>query len=261
MKGLTALLHRLLRRLVLIADDGFLSVLWRAYPVCPLPALPPVPGVIQARFIGTDASDVNLGSTLHIKYAGAAPTISQLQTFATAIGTAWASQMAPITDTGFTLTKIECADLSSSTAAVAEVPVSHPGTRAGVALPLNVAFTLQELTQLRRRGGHWHIQLRAGVQADLASPQDWAPAFVSDVINAANAWLGLIAGDGWPGAGQITFVGVQYYGPPNRTITGSTGRVRTVSTLLEVPQTYTVTGLNANTRLGSQRRRLGKSGG
>lgn len=76
-----------------------------------------------------------------------------------------------------------------------------------------------------------------------------------------NNFLGGIAAAGWSGAGTLGTVGVQYYGPPNRTITGSTGRVRTVSTLLATPVVWPVTGLNANARLGSMRRRLGKSGG
>lgn len=216
--------------------------------------------VLSVRLVGSDASDAKLGTRFFIAYAIGAPTVAECDTFATAVATAWNSNLAAFTDEGFTLTTVDVADLSSDTSSVGVATVSHAGTRSGTALPLSTCFSLQYLTTLRRRGGHWHGQWRFGVQGDLANVQTWESTFVSGVEGNFLDFMEAVEAAGWSGSGALSHVGVQYYGPPNRTVTGSTGRVRTVSTLLETPVPYPVIGYNAFTRLGSQRRRLGKSG-
>lgn len=222
-----------------------------------MPALPPVPSVLRLRWIGTDAADTAVGSHLFFRYGGTAPSSAQLATQAAAWGNIWATNMAPITDVGYTLSVIEIIDLSSPTSATTETPVSHAGTRTGAALPLNVAFTVGLTTNLRRRGGHWHAQVRCGVQGDLNNPQQWTAAFVSAFTTAWTGFVGGIQNSLWSGATSMAPVGVQYYGPPNKLVTNSSGRVRTVSSLLATPVVYPAQAFTYRTRLGSARRRLG----
>jgi hypothetical protein len=223
-------------------------------------ALPPVPKVVQVRMIGADDNDNEVGTHFDVSFSGAQPTVAEITSFADSIFGFWATYIAPLTPTDFSLKAVKCADLTGPTAAVGEYTGSSPGTRGSTFLPLSVAFTLQFQTLLRRRGGKWHAQLRVGIDSDLANAQTWENGFISTVIPAWEAFMSVVLGAGWAGAGSLAHVGIGYYGPPNRTITGSTGRVRTVSTLLEVPDIYPVVGYAAYNRLGSQRRRLGKSG-
>lgn len=222
-----------------------------------MPKLPDVHQVIRMRWIGTDAADLAVGSHITWQYVGSAPTSAQLGTTATAWGNLWATNMAPVTDTGYTLTTMEIIDLSSSTSATVEQPMSHAGTRTGAQLPLNVAVNVGAITPLRRRGGHWRAMVRGGVQTDLATPQTWTPAFVSAFTSAWFNWLVGMQGALWSGATALNGIVVNYYGPPNIVKTSASGRVKTVSSLLPVPNTYPITNWAIKTRLGSQRKRLG----
>lgn len=225
-----------------------------------MPALPPVTRVVRIRLISTESTDLSIGSSFFLQYSGSAPSAPQLTTFNTSVGTAWAADIAPLSPQDLTLTEVISVDLSSNSSSQAATTVSHAGTRAGGGLPLNVAFSLQNHTQLRRRGGHWRQQLRVGTTTDLASQSNWTSAFVTAVESGWQSFITACETAEWPGAGSMVAVGIQYYGPPNRTITSSTGRVRTVSTLLPTPVVWPITGYGAFPRLGSQRRRLGKSG-
>lgn len=228
-----------------------------AYPSAEVPALPAVPSTLRVRWIGTVSGAPPIGSHATFRYVGAAPTSAQLLAVAPAWSTAWNTNLAPLTDPGFTLTQLEIIDLSSSTGAVAEYVTSHAGTRVGAATPLNSCFTCDFLTPLRRRGGHWHVQQRVGTVQDLASEVAWTTAFVTAAVSGIQAFFAGITASLWAGATSMSQVGVQYYGPPNKTVTSSSGRVKTVSTQLAVPQVYPVTGFLGRSRVGSQRRRLG----
>lgn len=225
-----------------------------------MPALAPVAKVVAVRMLGVDAADNRVGTHFDISYASAAPTVAQLNTFATAVATAWESDLVGLVSTDFTLDLVTAVDLTSPTASSGEAVVSHAGTRSGTALPLSAAFTLNYLTGLRRRGGRWHGQHRFGVIGDLQTPQTWTSSFITSVLTSWGNFMTAVLAAGWASSGSLAHVGVQYYGPPNRTITSSTGRVRTVSTALVTPGQYAVTGYAAYSRIGSQRKRLGKSG-
>lgn len=232
-----------------------------------VPALPPVPDVIRTRLLVSDAHDNEVGTSFFMSYSGTAPTITLLNTFATAVATAWNTDIAPLTGTADTLTTVDVADLTSSSSAVGSATVSHAGTRAGGDLPLSAAFSIQYHTLLRRRGGRWHGQQRWGTLSDLNDAQTWQTTFVSAALAGWTSFISAVAADVWSGGGTLAHVGVQYYGPPNKTHTSGSGRVSTVSSLagtpgadLTAPVVWPVVGYGAFTRLGSQRKRLGKSG-
>lgn len=225
-----------------------------------MPALPPVPKVIKVRLIGNSSNDSDVGTGFDISYSGSAPSIAELNTFAAAIGTAWNSTLGALADVNFTMTTCEVADLTSSTAFTGSATFSHAGTATGATLPLSVAATVDYLVNLRRRGGHWHGQWRLGTQSSVSTSQVWSTTFTGNLVAEMTAFIVDVVAATWSGAGTLAHVAVGYYGPPNRTITSSTGRVRTVSTLLAVPDVFPVVGYRAFTRFGSQRRRLGKSG-
>ena len=209
--------------------------------------------------IGSDASDIEVGTHFTMAYSGSAGTAAEYSTFATGVSSAWNTNLAGLTPTDFSLTSVTVEDLTSASSPVGAWTGTIAGTRSGSGLALNVAFSLEYKTNLRRRGGRWHGQHRFGVDADLATVQTWTTGMITSVLTDWTAFIAAVAADVWSGGGALTHVGVQYFGPPNRTITGSTGRVRTVSTPLVTPVQWPVTSYGAKPRLGSARKRLGKN--
>lgn len=219
-----------------------------------------MPKVIEVRVLGNEEGEVHFGSRVFLQYSGTGGTTAEYNSFASSVASAWSSDLAASTTADYTLTEVQVIDLSSATSPTGLWTGTEVGTRAGAALAQNVAYTLNYETALRRRGGHFHGQWRWGTASDLANSRNWTTGAVTSLNANFVSFMTAILADVWSGGTALAHVGVQYYGPPNRTITGSTGRVRTVSTLLAAPVTYSVTGYAAFTRLGSQRRRLGKSG-
>jgi hypothetical protein len=108
----------------------------------------------------------------------------------------------------------------------------------------------------RYRGGKPRSYVPWGTADDLGDRQDWD----SGVLTAFHTgWSAIISAleAAYP-IGAATFVSmcaVSYYGPPNRTITGSTGRVRTISTVRAVPLVDDWSTFSVVQKIGSQRRR------
>ena len=94
-----------------------------------------------------------------------------------------------------------------------------------------------------------------GTATDLETRQTWTTDAQSAFQAVFEAIYGSMTGSSADGCTVGDPVNVSYYGPPNRIITGSTGRVRTVSTVRATPIVDTALGGTVNLHLGSQRRR------
>jgi hypothetical protein len=146
-------------------------------------------------------------------------------------------------------------DLSSSSGATAVANTSWAGTRAGTEIAAQVAMDIRYLIARRYRGGKPKGFWPFGVQADQVDVSHWVTAFASTSATDFAAFITAIVGAGWAGAGTLTHVNVSYYAgftaiarPPFRT--------RNVNTLRPGgPITDLVTGYQADTQFGSQRRR------
>lgn len=223
-----------------------------------VPALPPIAKVIRVRVIGTDSADNEVGTHFTLQYTGTAGTTAEYNTLATTISNEWNTYLAPVTPSDFTLTSVVIQDLSSATSPQGMWTGTIAGSRSGSGLPLNVAFSLEYQTNLRRRGGRWHGQWRFGVDGDLATQQTWSGSAITAFLTAFEDFIAAVIAAVWSGGGALTHIGVQYNGPPNRIVTSASGRVHTASTPLVTPLPYAVVSYAAKPRLGSQRKRLGK---
>src|ERR1700757_1268193 len=108
-----------------------------------MPALPPVPdcvSVILNLGTGTDKSSI---TRLHWSYSGGAPTTANCLTLATAISTAWNTNMPGYYHPDVELLNVTVSDLASSTGASAEYAANIVGTRSGGPLPAGAAPPLQ----------------------------------------------------------------------------------------------------------------------
>lgn len=219
-----------------------------------MPALPDVPQVIKARLhydVGTDAQAVNI---VHLKYSGAAPSPADMNTYCTSFNALTAAEWPIYQDSETTYLGIDVVDLTTPTSSAGAAGTSVVGTRAGSLLSASACVLIDYPIGRRYRGGKPRTYLPWGTSNDLDTRQTWSsPAtFHTGWSAIVNAFL---AAGPIGSAVVLGLVSVSYYGPPNRTITGSTGRVRTVSTVRAAPIVDALSTFNVSAKVASQRRR------
>lgn len=166
-----------------------------------LSALPPVPGVCKA-IIGWFVGDKAAANVLHFQYtpATSAPAAyvsalaSGLAAAVEAQSALWSSE---VTFAGVTVT-----DLSSDTGFVDEEGAETVGIRTGLAIPGNVAVLASYEVARRYRGGHPRTYWPWFTITDLASPQTWEGASVTEAEDSTEAIIG--AGNDAEGGGTTT---------------------------------------------------------
>lgn len=223
-----------------------------------MPALPSVPKVLQLAVQTTKTSVPDLFiNRVHYAYTGTAPTSAELSAFASTVLTAWGSAFAPSCPDNTHFVGLVAIDLSSPTAATAEVTDSIVGTEAGLLLPADVCFVLSATVGRRYRGGHPRSYLPFGVQQDLQTPRTWTSAFITAVTTANAGLVTAIEGAGWAGAGTLSPVNVSYYEGFTAVVNPITLRTRDVPKLrVGGPIVDPITGYVGRAQLGSQRRRV-----
>ena len=219
-----------------------------------MPPYPPVAGVLRCTFKMVE--QINFGSRIFLAYSGTAPSNAQCVTFATALGTAWNTDLAPLCNTGCVLHEVDVVDLSSPTAGVGTASVSHTGTRSGSAPLLNTCATLNYEIARRYRGGKPRGFWRFGVNGDLATENTWDATIIAAVEADFASFIAACAAAGWSGAGTIGQVNVSYF-EGFTTHTGTTGRVSNIpKPRVGGPITDPITGYVMDAYLGTQRRRI-----
>lgn len=224
-----------------------------------MPALPPAPSVIRLEFLQTLNATTNSFLRLHFEYSGSAPTVAQLNTFATACFSAWGTNVSPSQSIDTVLTEVTAVDLTSSSSAAGSHSGSQAGGIASDALPADTSFLVGYTIPRRYRGGKPRSYLNVGAIGDLQNSQTWTTGFVAGITSAWNALIAACNAAVWTGGGSLTQVNVGYYGPPNITITNPvTHRSRTVSTTLTAPNIDAIVSTTYSGRIASQRRRSGR---
>jgi hypothetical protein len=200
-------------------------------------------------------NDTNVISRFFLRYGGSAPTSAQLVTMASALNTAWGTNLKPLCQAQAALRRHDIEDLSSSTGAVGSSASLQGGTRAGVQLPGSTSLVAAYQIARRYRGGHPRGYWPFGAEADLNSPQDWTAAFLTAAQSGLQAYFTAASAAGWTGAGTIDHVNVSYYNGFTVVTNPITGRARNVPKLRTVPVIDAVTNVVARNILGTQRRR------
>lgn len=224
-----------------------------------MPALPAVPKVVQLAFQTTNRDiQYMMVNRLHFSYTGTAPTPGELSSFATTCLTAFGAAYAASLFQNYRVTGLAAIDLSSPTAATAEVTGAIDGTLTGVGLPADTAFVLSATVARRFRGGHPRSYLPLGDDTKLADTTTWTSAFVTAVETASAGLMTAIEGAGWAGAGTLAPVNVSYY-EGYTLVTYPSGRSRDVPKLrVGGPVVDAVTGFVGRALIGTQRRRTGR---
>lgn len=194
-----------------------------------MPALPVANKVIRIDYGWIIGEDTTAKNREFFQYSGTAPTNTDLVNFLDAIAAQFGSGFKSMFAIDRQLLNMAATDLTSSTAATAEVAVGITGTRAGGTPPADIAMLTSLEIHRRYRGGHARVYWPAGVNSDFLDAQNWNTAFVSAFSSAYLSHVSAVEGAGWTGAGAITPVNVSFY--EGFTVhTGVTGRARNVST-------------------------------
>ena len=206
-----------------------------------MPPLPAAASVIKVRLKGNKGG-TPWNNIFHVRYAGAAPTVAQLTTWAGVINTAWATNLAPLAFTNVTMQFVDTVDLSSATSAEASTAFTSVGTRAGSTFPAQVAMVGSWTANLRFRGGHFRNYWPFGVTADQFSMTNWTAAFITAAQSGLAAFRTAINGSS-VGTAPVTMIGLSYF---------------TQHALRPTPLPVDITGVLVHNRIDTQRRRLGK---
>lgn len=222
-----------------------------------MPPLAPAPACAKVTLIGTNQGALWMNN-LHFQTeasVGVPQDTTQIDTFLTAIGSAWTAQIAPLCQAGVLFTAAVFTDLSSTLGVqyTATFPTPLPGTRAGTAMPTSVAMALSWRVANRYRGGHGRIYVPAGVTADVTSGRTWSGTF--NTLASANAALFRTTLEGLSvGTVQMNLIVLSYFSGSHRTPTDP----HPVPVPRGTPLAMRVIGARVRTRVDTQRRRLGK---
>jgi hypothetical protein len=220
--------------------------------------MPPLPIANKCQKITlkfTIGEDLGGQTSFYINYTGVTPTLSAIQTFASAIFSTLVSDLLPLFGVDVTFTECEVIDLTSDMGPVGIYNSTATGSRDGAGLPADSALVEAKVIARRYRGGHPRQYWPAGIQSDLQDPQTWTAAFLSAAESALAAFYGEVVGEPWVGAGAVNLVNVSYFHGFTPYQNPITGRWRNVPNVRSTPIIDTVTGSLVRTYVGSQRRR------
>lgn len=226
-----------------------------------MPALPDVPQVIKVEAEWQLADGGFSRTRLYAHYSGVGPDAPTLITFLDALQTHYHGSGGPsCLSNDKALANWYATDLTTPSSAHAAVSVGDTGTRGTPAPPVSACVVTNWIINRRYRGGKPKAFWPFGIASDVVGDNAWDSGLLSTVNTMLTALLGELGGHTWSGGGTDRQVSVGYYeGFVN--FTGPTGRTRPRSTLREVsgvptPNVDTVTGIEMDNRIGSQRRRL-----
>lgn len=222
----------------------------------PLPAAPQTLRIDQFFSIGADLTAL---SRFFVAYTGVAPSDAELLTFATAVNGYAAADFASVVAGDNYIGATSAVDLSSATAAQAEFSALTVGTRAGSDLPADASAVSSYEIGRRYRGGHPRGYWPFGTSVDTLTEQEWRTTSVTAFYNAVTDYMASVVAAGWALAGTLTHVNVSYFAGFTVQISPGTGRARNVPTKRAAPVINPVLAVVLRQRIGSQRRRLGRS--
>lgn len=205
-------------------------------------ALPSVPGVVKV-IVKQTISGVNAFNVLHVQ-APVPASWSQagLAQLAGVVRTAWVSNVIPLQSGAVTLTDVQCVDLSSDTGEEATATGSNVGTQSGTAMTANACVCWSWKIARRYRGGH---------------PRTYIAGLSTTQVSNANTIIGTAVTAHAAAAAALRSA------INSMAFAGSTPRLVVVhyrrdKVQLGTPLVSEITGVSVDTRVDSQRRRLGR---
>lgn len=184
----------------------------------------------------------------YVIYAGTTPTDADLATAATSMRAAWLATLGASTCNTVTLSKTSIQDVSRNPGAYGENTTTAAGTAGATGFPANVSVCVSKKVARRYRGGHPRLYL-PGVPSTYSAD---GRSIVGGSLTALNAnvaaWRTQINAITTASTGALTLANVGYYYTPVP---------HQPPVLRPSPIVEAVVSCSVNSRLDSQRRRLG----
>lgn len=205
-------------------------------------ALPPVPGVAKV-IIKQVTGGVNVFNVMHVANpVGASWSQAGLDGLATLMRQTWVTNVIPLQTSQLTLTDVQVVDLSSDTGVESVATGNTPGGSAAGIMAASTAVCWSWKISRRYRGGHPRTYIGGVVQTQVSGVNTLAVAAQTQHVNAAAAIRSAV--NSYAFAGSTTSLVVVHY--------------RRAKAILPVPLVSPITGVTVDSRLDSQRRRLGR---
>lgn len=214
-------------------------------------ALPNAPGVVKI-VVKQSLAGVNVYNVLHASAgdtSGYVPTT--LQNVANAVRSAWVTNVIPLQATALSLGTVEVIDLWSEFGGSAIATGTTAGTSGGTIAPASAAVCWSWAISRRYRGGHPRTYIGGLTAAGMSNQNTWLSTYVTSHTNAAAALrtaVNAVLGD--DGVATFKLGALSYYKGKDP----DTGK----PALRPIPVFDEFLGVSVDTRIDSQRRRLGR---
>jgi hypothetical protein len=206
-----------------------------------VPALPAVQNVFRVAINGS-LGGVPYANVIHTVYATGTAAQVDAQAMADGVRNAFKTQFLPQLGTPFILGSVVAQDLTSATAPVAIASGSDPGTAGAAVYPNNVAMCVSLRVNRRYKGGKGRMYLGGFLSGNQADSSHWAGSLLTTMTTRFGAFMTAVNAITSTNNASTHMVIVHYV----------KDKVR-----LPVPLVDQVTGFNIDSRIDTQRRRLG----
>jgi hypothetical protein len=204
--------------------------------------LPAVPGVAKVTFLGS-FQGVAVNHVMHVRFGTDFMSITQANTLATGMRNAFSTNFSPLINGGVAYATVNAQDLTGDTGVTGTNATGITGTHGGTVLPANVAQCISWQHGRHYRGGHPRTYFTGLVSTDMLNPNTFSSAAVSAWQSAGSAFLAAVNAITGVGPGACTLSVVHY---------------RKNGALLTSPLVDAITGCVVDSRIDTQRRRLGR---
>jgi hypothetical protein len=217
--------------------------------------LPPAPNTLSVVLTHLVGQDANAQDKFYLSYTGAAPTSAQCQSLASAVQSAWNTNLKPLMLIANKLQQITVTDLSTPTGGQGIVFPNSSGGRTGGYNTGETATLINFKLTRRYRGGHPRIYLPYGAASDISDPQTWVGSYLTAVSSGWQAFMTAVLGFAGPPSlgGQVN---VSYHSGHTWVQNSITGNWKKVPTLRLSPLVEPIVGTSVNPKPASQRRRM-----
>ena len=223
-----------------------------------IPSLPPITGMLKVLLTYSLPTVATVLNRLFFNGTGST-TNAALNTWATAVSTAWGTNVKTNINTSCALTGVVVSDLSSSTAPIGAWTGSIAGTSAGTGDSPAVALIVKNLIPSKYRGGHSRTYIPGySLSATTVSDSNiWTSASATTFVTNWTAFITAITGGNGPtGYSGLAQAVPHYYKGFVSVQNPTTKRWRNIPQLVTAPVPYDlVSSRVANLTIGSQRRR------
>lgn len=212
-----------------------------------MPPLKPVNGVARFAFLSR-ANTIPIVNIFHVRKGSVMAvgpwSLAELTTFTTAIITAYAALWKPSVATGTVLEQVVATDLTGPSAPQVIENISGQTGTGGAAstVPQSAACCISWRIPRHYRGGHPRSYMGPLAAPAISNPTSLATAYTDALLTRAQDFVTAMSSTPVGSSmGQLCAVHRQIGGVE-----------------VEIPETSNITGVIVDTRIDSQRRRLGK---